>query len=464
MAFPTIIFNASTGSDTAASGAGPAAAVTGTAAAHTGGVASTTITLTNSPDLSGVATDGSAALWMKTASGVRQFSKITGADNTAKTVTVEDSFTIEEASAVDYAIGGKRATWDNADSRSLLADVKPSWTIETETDQTITSALTGKVAGSTAAGVITWRGASETIRTITQSADTPHFNSYATNIPTWWNFEYLKFQNSNATKTSAYGIYADAGIWNLSRCIFGDATNKLYRGVSRASNAHQCNIVDCEVKYCDFGLVPSGSSILRATGLYVHDCTYNGILSENGQVILSNSIIENNGSDGIKEAGTPTVYILENCTIHGNGGDGIELVNPASQLLRIQNCNITKNNGYGIKAHANQRLTKPFVDYNNFGTGTTANSSGNVLNIDAGPHDLNVDPQYTDADAGDFSVGTNVQAKGFPDATRYIGANQSLTRSYVDIGAAQRQEAAGGGGGGNRIFGSGIITPLEMAG
>src|SRR5574343_971677 len=108
MALPNIVFNASTGSDTAASGAGPASAVTGTAAAHTNGSASTTITLTNSPDLSGVATDGSHCLWMDTASG-RQFSKITGADDAANTVTVEDSFNIASASAVNYAIGGKRA-------------------------------------------------------------------------------------------------------------------------------------------------------------------------------------------------------------------------------------------------------------------------------------------------------------------------------------------------------------------
>ncbi len=57
MALPTIIYDAVGGSDTAASGAGPATAVTGTAAAHTSGSASTTIEFTNSPDLSGVATD-----------------------------------------------------------------------------------------------------------------------------------------------------------------------------------------------------------------------------------------------------------------------------------------------------------------------------------------------------------------------------------------------------------------------
>ena len=115
-----IVFNNSTGSDTAASGLGPATAITGTAAAHTNGSANTTITLTNSPDLSGVQTGD--LLWLKTASG-RQYSPIASADNTAKTVTVDSSFNIASGSAVNYAIGGKRATLDHADSRTLLTDL-----------------------------------------------------------------------------------------------------------------------------------------------------------------------------------------------------------------------------------------------------------------------------------------------------------------------------------------------------
>ena len=78
MAFPTISINNSTGSDTAASGAGPATAVTGAGASLN---ATSTITLSaDTPDLSGVATDGSDAIWVETSSG-RQYYKITAVDD-----------------------------------------------------------------------------------------------------------------------------------------------------------------------------------------------------------------------------------------------------------------------------------------------------------------------------------------------------------------------------------------------
>src|SRR5882762_753979 len=107
MALPTVAINSS-GSDTAASGAGPVISLFGTAAAT---AASTIVTLlVDNPDLSGVATDGSAIIWIGSSSG-RQFSKITAVDNTVgvKTVTVAVAFANTE-SGKSWGIGGKRLT------------------------------------------------------------------------------------------------------------------------------------------------------------------------------------------------------------------------------------------------------------------------------------------------------------------------------------------------------------------
>ncbi len=71
MAYPTIIFNATSGSDTAASGAGPSTAVTGSSATVNGGDPGTVLDLDGTPDLSGVATDGSGAIFLGTWSGPR---------------------------------------------------------------------------------------------------------------------------------------------------------------------------------------------------------------------------------------------------------------------------------------------------------------------------------------------------------------------------------------------------------
>ena len=72
----------------------------GSAAAHTGGVSSTTVTLTNSPDLSAIPTDRSATILLGSSLRV-----ITGVDDGANTVTIESAINIAEGSAVDYNIG-----------------------------------------------------------------------------------------------------------------------------------------------------------------------------------------------------------------------------------------------------------------------------------------------------------------------------------------------------------------------
>jgi hypothetical protein len=80
----------------------------GTASAHTGGSASTTVTLTGGPDLSGLivannsSEDWRAYLWMNVNGG--RWSQLTAFDNTAKTVTGNISFNVASGSPVNYRI------------------------------------------------------------------------------------------------------------------------------------------------------------------------------------------------------------------------------------------------------------------------------------------------------------------------------------------------------------------------
>lgn len=431
MALPVIIFNATTGSDTAASGAGPTTAVTATAAAHTGGSASTTITLIGSPDLTGVATDGSHCLWMKTASG-RQFSKISGKG--AGAVTVEDSFTIAEASAVNYAIGGKRATWNDADSRNLRSDAKAGWTIKTETDQTITSVISGASNGDVTNGLIRWIGSSDSIKTIIQSENSNHFNSSATGTPTYWGFENLKFENSNATKTNAIAINASAGTFFVKNCVFGSNPRALLHGFYRTTGTPNLYIENCQFCYCSsHGINSYGGSCFIYSSLFNNN-SGSGLYSSFNTSFIEGSLFHSNSLNGINfTTGGGNGFISGN-TIYNNGQNGIKIDSVISQFV-INNNNITHNSAYGINCTSGQSKFNSYFFNNNL----YSNTSGSYLNISAGANDLAVDPQYTDAANGDFSVGTNVKALGFPAATTHIGIN-SATHSYVDIGAAQRKE------------------------
>ena len=452
MAKPVILFNTGTGSDTAASGAGPATALSGTGADLD---ATTTVDLSvDSPDLSGVATDGSAALWVGTSSG-RQFAEIVSVDDILKTVTVADAYGVTE-SGRNWGIGGKRNSWDNADSQTVFADYSGGWEVQTETAQPLTTAIDLSVAlagneslritGATEHQVITQSGAGLAIFTLGAVA------------AFYW--ENLHFKHSNATNEYAVVSDVSAEENTFRNCICGDASggDNPKGFIRRGSGGVSGVFIDCEARWCtEDGM---GNTSMRgrliAHGSYAHDCGRHGFGTRGDQeTLLTFCVSENNGGSGVsgqlRDTGS---HAIINCTMHGNAADGVSMT-ADDGILYVFNCNLTANGGYGIDLSSDEtEFANHFVDFNNFGTGSTANTSGAVNNISSGPNDLTVDPSYTDAANENFEVGTSVKAKGFPDSARNIGADQSSTVSYVDIGAAQREEPSGGGGETSHVFAS----------
>ncbi len=215
------------------------------------------------------------------------------------------------------------------------------------------------------------------------------------------------------------------------------------------------NLIDnCEVKSgvtnpsasgnCEGIGVPSFYGIV-IRNCYIHHMRDRGIWNPGvyGVAEISGNIIVNNVSDGITTDNNGVVHrseIFDN-TIDGNGGNGIT-VSTSTALAFTESYNniISNNGGYGLSISAGSTAAndalKLLVDYNDYFT----NTSGNYQNISAGANDQTLDPQYTNASGGDYSIGTNLKAKGFPSLIK-----KSATTSYQDIGAAQRQEAGGGG-------------------
>lgn len=446
MAFPVILFNSSTGSDSAASGAGPATALTGSGASLN---SSTSIDLSaDSPDLSGVAVDGSAVLFVNTTSG-RKFFKITAVDNGTKIVTVANAAAVTEASRT-WNLGGKRATLNDSVSRHLLensAGALGGWTLRAEDDAafTLSSSLTFAAVGNTTDGPITIEGDAEG-RLWNITANAPHHASGGRYI----RVQKFKFTCSNATRTAAIAFNCGFTEFYFHKCIFGDATNKLAQAFQRSGSTPGAVFEDCEVCYClGPGIAHSGGAIVIA-GCYIHDNTGDGASGMN--VVATNSIFESNGGDGLRVLnGGDNNYIAGN-VFHGNTGDGCELTGVliggnayASYPACVMNNNFTANGGYGLRATSGQANFQALINFNNYGTGALANTSGARLNLNAGANDQAVDPGYADAANGNFEAGTAVKALGFPLSTRTVGANQSATNAFMDIGV-QREEAGGGGG------------------
>lgn len=446
ISLPTVNFNSSTGSDTAASGSG-GTAVNGTLAATN---TNKTINITDAVDLSAIPLDGTAVLWVGSSSG-KQFSEITNITGSsgAWVVTSKLAYANTE-SGKTWGIGGKRATWDNANSRTSFVDGQPGWIIQSETDPAVSgSAITVSCIGNTTTGYITIRGTSNNPRPIiTQSANAAIFS---VGSGAFLKFENLDHRNSNGTKSSAIGLSVsfNSTTVTVSDCIFGHGTNKLLNGIS-VNNIGLMDVIDCEIKSCTgAGISTTAFSNLRLVGNNIHDNTGAGVTGA-PPVRAHFNKIWNNGGDGLNlGGGASTGFDIIGNVIHNNTGDGIDIsANQVMDRALIINNNITKNGGYGINARGEQDIRKTLIDYNNFGTGATANTLGSMLNITAGTYDLAVDPGYTDATTGDFTPGTRAKAKAFPTAggTNLLGAGNALA-SYGDLGSTQAQATGGTSGG-----------------
>lgn len=427
----SIVFNNVDGSDTAASGLGPSTAVTGTAAAHTGGAASTTITLTNTPDLSGVQVGD--LLWLNTSSG-RQFSVISAVDDGADTVTVDDSFTIAGASAVNYAIGGKRATLNEANSRKLFdngsstGDAKGGWRIKLEytgTNYSWTSQYSFRGMGSLTLGPVEIYSDSTIKPKISFSrtdygsfVDASRVNSTS----------HLKFKNicfyAHGTNELDSMILVQAGsdsTLQFHSCDFdnditGDATNM------EAVSAN--NITDCRFLFvnCTFTGFQANCVFLSGdharSSIVMIGCTASQfrtyltneislVNTRAGFVVIINCLILGAKNKALKLTsntfGTGTV--IYGNTIHGSTGDGVEVNDEALRGSVIVN-NIFTNNAIGLHTPPSGATQFGYIDHNVFYNNTIA-KSGYPINTD----ELEIDPQYTDANNLNFTP-TNPLLKG----------------------------------------------------
>jgi len=417
-----ILFNNSTGSDTTASGLG-AANVYGSGASTTG----------SSAVVTGIDTTGVSSgdlLWVQSSSG-RQFSIIATVDSSTQ-VTCDDTFANTESGRT-WAIGGKRATFDNADSRRIFEnDNAGDWTIRTETDQSLTSTITLK-GNSTTTSLNTLEG-SEYTKTITQTANTPIFtsNGYASG---YWHFRNLKLQNTNATKTNANG-YTQANSTTLTptftRCVFGDATNTLKYGFVRTGGWASFNINKCHLTNCETAIYSLGGS--------------------GEESFLIDSVIENSSSDGILWVQAPNLYMV-NLVIANNSGIGL---NRSSNLTYIKGCFFISNSSHGVSSNSDLIIDSVFDSNGGYGISGTPktvignafrnNTSGDMSSgSDRDPITLTADP-FVDAAAGDFNLNADAGGGALLRANNYaLNTDTSLYpfRQYVSDDF--------GGGGGNVI-------------
>jgi hypothetical protein len=236
--------------------------------------------------------------------------------------------------------------------------------------------------------------------------------------------EFWTVANIKITATGDGGnpfIFGANGV-SLNSCVFDEA------GFDSPAIVGCANAVGC------WFMNTGGTSTGSQSAITVHDhnalCMGNlfdgwrGVSIEVGdakEATLVNNIVANchvTGSGAILVSNTTTyrrLRILGN-TICNAAADGIKFAASAGiHGTAILNNIIANCGGYGINcsvnsAALNNRLFEVAPDYNClYSNGTAAYN-----NMSAGPHDVTLDPQFTNAPGGDYSVGTNMRAIGFP--------------------------------------------------
>lgn len=197
---------------------------------------------------------------------------------------------------------------------------------------------------------------------------------------------------------AGFDVYAVRGLLIVYRCTFKN-TGSTSAGSQPAINSAGYGTV---VAYCTFTKW-RGYAIQASQAPIIHDCVIDSCKdTSNGSIRVTSNDLSVSGS-------------IKNNTIYGGAKAGIQITTTTGIMnTEIVNNTITNCGGYGIDAASGSDAVKALCDYNNFGTGATANTSGALNNLTAGPHDLAVDPQFADAANGDFTVGTNLKAVGIP--------------------------------------------------
>lgn len=470
MALPVLLVNSASGSDTAASGAGPSTALTGTGASTD--VAGTTVTLDAGTNLSGVATNGSAVIYMNnTTAGQRRFAKITGSAGSGgatPTVTVAEAFT-GSLSGKTWAIGGKRASIGASsskvlfDNNSAAGDAMPGWIVELQSahSETIAATFDCRRSGSNSLGPIVLRGES--------GAATKPLLTFSNNgnaivsRGTGQTFRDFELRNSNATKTASVGIVGATGAQFAAIGItVAHSTNKFWKGIGPGNGA--CAVIGCEVGYCaNVGIDQTDGSSAIVRGSYVHDNGSHGISSASGGTGVSTEIVGNivvsNAGDGFRSTigGFSTTPVLvtnvRGNTFANNASDGIELTGSLGTApylhLSIVNNLITGNGGYGTNlsnASANaaaltfyDAILQSNAYYNNT-SGATNPSGLDAAGVGFGTVTLTADP-FVNAAGGNYALNTaaggGALCRGAAWPGRFPGG---LSTSYADIGAVAARD------------------------
>jgi hypothetical protein len=412
------------------------------ATCHTNGASSATIQwASNGLAAASVPQDGSAILFLATASG-RQFTQINS--YTANTVVVQNNFNIALASAVDCAVGGRLLSV----ATRLALDMEggsAGWQVvivATGINHTWT-AMRNSSAATAGAG---WFGlASGGVRPVIDCNFQPGtcLNAGAAEVVG------LQFRNTNPTKTGTLGIDGDVN-FSLRDSIIGgaDASESWAIGVDAGGlSSIGASVIGSLIQNNEVGILSSGTDF--SLGVFANVFRGNDVglqtdgNTQNAMTVYGNVFWEN--GVGVELGNNDYNYynaLLFN-TFHDNSIAGVSIADPGGIFNLLFASNLLTNNTVGVDysgAARNIEREAAGILSNCYGLGPTANGS-NVDGFVLGEDPINVNPQYVNADNGDFTpLNRDVAFRAWPPGLDgltprfYVG---TITESEVRCGAIQ---------------------------
>lgn len=248
-----------------------------------------------------------------------------------------------------------------------------------------------------------------------------------------WRFIGLKL-NTFSTNNGSFGIINGGACYN---CIFDMNGQDMSMIIN---SEHVYNSAFINTGTIGVGVSPAiatGDFSATIYGNYFYDLSGYAISQANGAHVINNVIVNcqcvANGAILLTDDfGTEFCYEITNNTIDGNASDGISLLGGGTvRGVAIRGNSISNNGGFGINYITNSTPTNlllPYFppDYNNLWN----NSSGPYNNMNPGPHDTFLPPQYKDAS---YQPGYNLKNKQMPFL-------MSMAISYQDCGAIQHMD------------------------
>ena len=429
-----ILFNSSTGSDTAASGLGPATALSGAGASTT--AASSVVT--------GIVTTGVSAgdmLWVDATSG-RRFSIIASVDSGTQ-VTCDDVF-VNTESLRNWGIGGKRRSMAGSSYNMDNAAIDYNGVEFLQFEDGYTESLTVRMRFRSPTNY----SSSLTLRTAPDATVDARFSSSYTSSPFIFGsaktlvFERLEFEQTNASGSCGA---SGSGESTFRSCKFGVGATKPTAAYSSSasetfidcefyaagaycvSNTSEASFVECLFNGGTSGMSVTGSG---ATGFIVTGCIFEGQVD---------GILMSNGGGTLRQWKF-FIQNIFNCT-----NSGLRFVNNNSlRTVTIHfSENIIVNSTYGIEYATGMQAYPPSLGvyrnnaFCNIGTSNYLNSYGGQVG------DVNAanDP-FVDIGNGDYSLNETAGGGAVLRAASHAVMNTSVYQ-YNRL-----TDGSGGGGGG----------------